>query len=89
VLIMALAELGGLPLILLAPPMAAALQAGVRAFTETSRGAVAQTRATRVDELERRLDDVAASAAATPDNLRLQNLVARARALLEEARQAV
>jgi predicted PurR-regulated permease PerM len=89
VLIMVLAELGGLPLILLAPPAAAALQAATRALLATGRDEAARTQATRVAELEQRLDEVAATAAASPDNLRLQSLVERARALLAEARQAV
>lgn len=89
VLIMALAELGGISLILLAPPMAAALQAATRALVDTSRGEAARTRATRVAELELRLDQVEATAATNPTDLRMQNLLARARALLAEARQAV
>lgn len=89
VLIMALAELGGLPMILLAPPLAAALQAGTRALVETSRGEAGRTPATRVTELEHRLDEVAEIAQTNPDDLRLQNLVARARALLAQARGVV
>lgn len=89
VLIMALAELGGLPLILLAPPAAAALQAATRALMDTGRGEAARIQATRVTELEQRLAEVAAVAEASPDNLRLQSLVTRARALLAEARRAV
>ena len=89
VLIMALAELGGLPLILLAPPLAAALQAGTRAIVEISKGEAARPQSALVSELEQRLAAVAASAAGSPENLRLQSLVARARALLAEARQAV
>jgi predicted PurR-regulated permease PerM len=86
VMIMVLAELGGLPLILLAPPMAAALQAATRALVDTGRIEVARTRSTRVAELEQRLEEVAAQA--TPGDLRMQSLVERARALLAEARQA-
>lgn len=89
VVILALAELGGLPLILLAPPVAAALQAATRALVDTGRGEAARTQATRVAELEQRLEEVAAAAQASPDNLRLQSLVDRARALLAEAQQAV
>lgn len=89
VVILALAELGGMPLILLAPPMAAALQAATRALVDTGRGEAARTPATRVAELERRLVEVAAVAEASPENRRLQSLVERARALLAEARQAV
>lgn len=88
-LILALAELGGIPLILLAPPMAAALQAATRALVDTGRGEAARTRSTRVAELEHRLAHVEQSAAEAPGDLRLQNLVARARDLLAEARQAV
>lgn len=89
VVILILAELGGLPLILLAPPMAAALQAATRALMGAGRDEAARTQATRVAELEQRLAEVAAVAESNPDNLRLQSLVERARALLVEARQAV
>jgi predicted PurR-regulated permease PerM len=89
VVIMALAELGGVPLILLAPPLAAAIQAATRALVSTGRDEAAHTKATRVAELEQRLDSVAAAAEANPDDRRLQSLVERARALLTEARQAL
>jgi predicted PurR-regulated permease PerM len=88
VLIMALAEVGGVPLILLAPPMAAALQAATRALVGAGRDEAARTQATRLAELEHRLEEVAEASAASPDNLRLRSLVDRARALLEQARQA-
>lgn len=88
VTIMVLAEIGGLTLILLAPPMAAALQAATRALVDTGRIEVARTRATRVAELEQRLEEVAQAAQNNPTDLRLQSFVERARALLAEARQA-
>lgn len=88
VLIMALAEVGGVSLILLAPPMAAALQAATRALVDAGRGEAARTQATRVAELEQQLAAVAVTAAASPENLRLQSLVQRAEALLAEARRA-
>jgi predicted PurR-regulated permease PerM len=88
VLIMILAELGGIQLILLAPPMAAALQAATRALVDTGRGEALQTRTTRVAELELRLEAIAAAAAANPGDLRLQSFVERARTILAEARQA-
>jgi predicted PurR-regulated permease PerM len=89
VVIMALAELGGVPLILLAPPLAAAIQAATRALVSTGRDEAAHTKTTRVAELEQRLEAVAAAAEANPDDLGLQSLVERARALLTEARQAL
>ncbi len=89
VVIMALAELGGIPLILLAPPLAAAIQAATRALVSTGRDEATHTRATRVAELEQRLAAVAAAAEANPEDMRLQSLVERARALLTEARQAL
>jgi predicted PurR-regulated permease PerM len=88
VLIMALAEMGGVSLVLLAPPLAAALQAATRALVESGRDEATRSQATRVAELEQRLAEVAQRAAANPDNLRLQSLVDRARTLLAEARQA-
>jgi predicted PurR-regulated permease PerM len=89
VVIMALAELGGVPLILLAPPLAAAIQAATRALVSTGRDEAAHTKTTRVAELEQRLEAVAAAAEANPDDRGLQSLVERARALLTEARQAL
>jgi predicted PurR-regulated permease PerM len=87
--IMVMAELGGLPLILLAPPLAAAVQAGTRALVSAGRDEASHTRATRVAELQRRLEAVAEEAAANPEDMRLQNLVERARTLLTEARHAL
>lgn len=89
VVILALAELGGVPLILLAPPLAAAIQAATRALVSAGRDEAAHTKATRVAELEQRLHAVAAAAEANPDDRRLQSLVERARTLLTEARQAL
>lgn len=89
VMIVALAELGGVPMILLAPPLAAALQAGTRALVDTERSAAGRTRAAQIDELEERLEQVAAAATEGPDALRTQDLVARAKALLAEAQRAV
>lgn len=85
VAILALAELGGIPLILLAPPLAAALQAATRALISTGRGEAARSRATRVVELEERLEAIAA--AGPSDDPRLQSLLARARMLLADARE--
>lgn len=88
VVIIALAELGGIPMILLAPPLAAALQAATRALVGAGRSEAARTRAAQIDELEERLDTVAAAAADDPEALRVQALVERARSLLGEARRA-
>ncbi|HMQ34341.1 MAG TPA: hypothetical protein PKD53_26635, partial [Chloroflexaceae bacterium] len=85
--IIALAELGGIPLILLAPPLAAALQAATRALVGTGRSEAARTRAAQIDELEGRLDAIADEADDDPEALRVQALVERARTLLGEARR--
>lgn len=87
VVIIALAELGGIPLILLAPPLAAALQAATRALVGTGRSEAARTRAAQIDELEGRLDAIADEADDDPEALRVQALVERARTLLGEARR--
>ncbi|NTU81378.1 MAG: AI-2E family transporter [Chloroflexales bacterium] len=87
VLIMALADLGGLPLILLAPPLAAALQAATRALVETGRSEASRTRAVQVEDLAGRLDEVATSATESPEAQRIQALVERARTLLTEAQR--
>ncbi len=87
VVIMALAELGGIPLILLAPPLAAALQAATRALVEIGRSEAGRTPAAQIDELEERLGKVAEAAADTPEARRVQALVERARALLAAAQR--
>lgn len=89
VVIMALAELGGIPLILLAPPLAAALQAATRALVDTGRTAAGRTRAAQIDELEERLAAVAAETADDSDAIRVRALAERARALLAAAQRAV
>lgn len=87
VMIMVLAELGGVPLILLAPPLAAALQAATRALVDTERMAVQRTRSAQIDELEERLEAVAEAAAESPEPMRVRALVERARSLLVDARR--
>lgn len=89
VMIMALAELGGLPLILLAPPLAAALQAATRALVSAERSEAGRSKASHLAQLEERLAGVAAAAEDSPEPMRVQALVERARALLADARRAV
>lgn len=89
VVIMALAELGGIPLILLAPPLAAALQAATRALVSTERSEASRTRASHLAELDERLEGVAAAADDSAEPKRVQALVERARTLLADARRAV
>ena len=85
--IIALAELGGIPLILLAPPLAAPPQAPTTGPGGTGRSEAARTRAAQIDELEGRLDAIADEADDDPEALRVQALVERARTLLGEARR--
>jgi predicted PurR-regulated permease PerM len=89
VVIMALAEIGGVPLVLLGPPVAAALQASTRALIQHQRSATPQAQADRIGGLEERL--AAITAQIDPDDSdapRLQGMVERARRLLAEARAA-
>lgn len=87
VVIMALAEVGGLPLVLLGPPLAAALQASTRALLQRQRGQAARPSAARIDELAEQLETIAARIdTADSDAPRLNDMVERARRLLTEAR---
>lgn len=89
VVIMALAEVGGVPLILLGPPLAAALQASTRALLQRQRSAASQPQTDRIGDLEERLEAIAAQIdPADNDAPRLQGMVERARRLLADARAA-
>lgn len=89
VLIMALAELGGIGLALLGPPLAAVIQASTRIIVQTQIGQAARPRAERIDDLEERLERITAEIDPdNPDAQRIQGLVERARKLIGGARGA-
>jgi len=89
VVIMALAEAGGVALVLLGPPLAAALQASTRALLQRQRSASAQPNAGLIGGLEGRLAAIEAQIDPGDANAqRLQGMVERARRLLTDARTA-
>lgn len=87
--IIALADLGGLWMILLAPPLAAALQASVRILTSEQRTAQASGRQ-HTAALRKRLEavehEIARREVADP---RLADLLGRARRLVDEAAESL
>jgi predicted PurR-regulated permease PerM len=87
VLILALAQLGGLWMILLAPPLAAAIQVSLRLLTSEQRSAIRQAQEVRLDELRQRLValEIIEGADTGGDTRQLQALVARASQLVAEA----
>lgn len=86
VLIMALFEVGGLAMILLAPPLAAAIQASARVLNNSQRSQTSSNG--KATALQERLDQISASIDAdSPEAARLQGLVERARRLVGEAEQ--
>lgn len=85
VLIMALAELGGLWLILLGPPLAAALQASARALIDEQIAAT-QPATIELDALRERLDAIEAGVGEdAAGSARLADMLERARRLLSDA----
>jgi predicted PurR-regulated permease PerM len=82
--IMALGEVGGIGLILLGPPLAAAIQTTVQALRSEPApiGVTQQRDEDTLDALQARLDTIAASAEQTPQ---VQSLIERARSLVHAA----
>lgn len=90
VLILALFQAGGLLLMLLAPPLATAIQSTTRILAEDRRARANTPRVERIGDLQGRLDAIAAGISPdTPDSRRLQDMVERARRLVEQAEGAV
>lgn len=84
VLILALFQAGGVVLVLLGPPLAAAIQAAARTLGDERLARQRPAGPDRRDELSRRLDAIAADIAADhPDGRRLLDMVERARRLVE------
>jgi predicted PurR-regulated permease PerM len=86
VLIMALAELAGLWTIVFGPPLAAAIQVGVRVARSSYIQALNATHSSELQHLRERLDTLEAHVNNQPEVLlRLQGLLVRTRKLVTEA----
>lgn len=83
-LILALAKLGGLALIVLAPPLAAAIQTCLRIFSNEQRSASQSSVANEYTALNQQLDALEERSSATP-SLQLKSFVVRTRSLLGRA----
>lgn len=83
-LILALAKLGGLALIVLAPPLAAAIQTCLRIFSNEQRSASQSSVANEYTALSQQLDALEERGSATP-SLQLKSFVVRTRSLLGRA----
>ena len=83
-LILALAKLGGLALIVLAPPLAAAIQTCLRIFSNEQRSASQSSVANEYTALSQQLDALEERSSATP-SLQLKSFVVRTRSLLGRA----
>lgn len=83
-LILALAKLGGLASIVLAPPLAAAIQTCLRIFSSEQRSAGQNNVASEYTALSQQLDALEARNGDTP-SLQLKSFVARTRSLLGRA----
>ena len=92
--IMALGEWGGLWLIFLGPPLAAALQTIVQVMrnepnlTPTTSPLLTQPNQETLQKLHERLDRIASESAATPEAAQVNSLIERARRLVRAAAEA-
>lgn len=86
VLIMVLAEIGGLWMILLAPPLAAAIQASLRILAGDTRTIVAEPAVLNVVRLQEQLDSIEAMIEPEHDGApQLRDMLSRTRKLVTEA----
>ncbi len=83
--IMALGELGGIGLILLGPPLAAAIQTAVQALRSEPISDIAQPLPDKevLTSLQERLDAIAVEAEHTPNAPQVNSLIERARSLVQ------
>jgi predicted PurR-regulated permease PerM len=85
-LILALFQTGGVVMMLLAPPLAAAIQTTTRILAVDRRARASTSRPQQLDNLHDNLNDIAAGVAADgPDARRIQDMIERARRLVEQA----
>jgi predicted PurR-regulated permease PerM len=86
VLILALFQAGGVVLMLLAPPLATAIQTITRILSDEQRARAVAPRADQIGALRDRLDSIAAAITTDhPDTRRLQDMIDRARRLVDQA----
>jgi predicted PurR-regulated permease PerM len=86
VLILALFQAGGVVLMLLAPPLAAAIHTTTRILADNERAKASAPRPGEIASLHTNLDDIAAKIAVDhPDARRIQDMIERARRLVDQA----